>query len=783
MPHNKLFKKHSLSSQLLVAFLLIALIPLTIISAITAYNYEQSLKKNIETSLNAIAERQAYHIENYMKERQKDALTLAKLPDTVRAIRAFSQVFQECAGVDCANYETTDQRFRGFLSYYQESFGYTNLLLISTDGTIFFSARKSNMLGTNILKESESRSHLVRAFEDARNNQHVCVSDFTLYKDTPTGFIAVNVMEDSSIVGIAVFEINNSELYQVVNNHTGLGETGETTIAARDGNFAVFLIPTRHDFAAAFRTKTRIGSREGIPVQQAVQKMSGSGITLDYRGEEVLAVWKYLPTPRWGMVVKIDTVEAFTPVKRIRMLAILIVIITTVLASILSLVLAHSISQPIIRLTLLTDSIANGDFSQKIELSSKNEIGQLALSFSKMTAKLSLARERIETQNEQLVGKNRELEKALEDLAQKHKELIKSKEDLIKSHKRAEQIFAALSDVLPGTILDGKYKLEDKIGAGGFGAVYKGIHLMMHRPVAIKVFRPSPANSSVESLERFHLEAISTCRINHPNAVSVLDSGISGNQIAYLVMELLQGKTLAAELEEKGKISVRRAAEIILPVCDVLHKAHSSAIVHRDIKPDNIFLHKSGEGEVVKVVDFGIAKLQEDSASINIQNLTEAGSLLGTPAYMAPERLEEKPYDGKADVYSVGIMLYQMLTGKVPFQPESGGFWAIMVLHISQPPTPIREVEPNISTDVEAVVMQALEKDPQKRPNAKELAEKFAAAVGISADDFSSGDSYNTSENRMASEQPTATTKLKPTASNRSEETSSLKQPFLESEE
>src|SRR5262249_36060406 len=157
-------------------------------------------------------------------------------------------------------------------------------------------------------------------------------------------------------------------------------------------------------------------------------------------------------------------------------------------------------------------------------------------------------------------------------------------------------------------------------------------------------------------------------RVNHPNAVSVLDSGVSAEGIAYLVMELLEGRSLTEELREKGVLPPARCAEILMPVCDVLTKAHASGIVHRDIKPDNIYLNRTAVGEVVKVVDFGIAKLMDDTGGQNNESLTVTGGLLGTPTYMAPERLENKPYDGKADVYSLGIMLYRMLAGRVPFQ-------------------------------------------------------------------------------------------------------------------
>ena len=186
-------------------------------------------------------------------------------------------------------------------------------------------------------------------------------------------------------------------------------------------------------------------------------------------------------------------------------------------------------------------------------------------------------------------------------------------------------------------------------------------------------------------------------------------------------MGLLEGRRLAEELAEKGKLPPLRSARILIPVCSVLASAHAAGLVHRDIKPSNIFLHKSNQQEVVKVVDFGVAKLMDESPEDNAQSLTATGALVGTPFYMAPERFENKPYDGRVDVYSSGAMLYEMLCGCLPFRAQEKGLLAIAGMHLTQEPRPLRLVNPHVPESLEAIVLKALAKDPALRPTAEEL--------------------------------------------------------------
>lgn len=336
----------------------------------------------------------------------------------------------------------------------------------------------------------------------------------------------------------------------------------------------------------------------------------------------------------------------------------------------------------------------------------------------------------LESKRMELELKQRDLESANRELERQNVELSHKNEELVRAQLRTNLIFSALSDVLPGTVLDDKYRLDEKVGAGGFGAVYKATHLGLNRQVAVKILKPSPGNGAPEALERFRQEAISATRLSHPNAVRVMDFGVSSAGIAYLVMELLEGRTLKEVLQERTSLPLDRCAAILVPVCRALDEAHAANIVHRDIKPDNIFLHDGDQGEVIKVVDFGIAKLVDSAEVPEMQGMTETGVILGTPDYMSPERLSGGRYDGRSDVYSVGVLLYQMLSGKLPFKLErDAGPYAIALKLMTEEPPTLREIVEDVPPAIDDLVARALSKNPDKRPSAREFADQLIAAT------------------------------------------------------
>ena len=293
----------------------------------------------------------------------------------------------------------------------------------------------------------------------------------------------------------------------------------------------------------------------------------------------------------------------------------------------------------------------------------------------------------------------------------------------------AERAEGSLGDPIAiGTLLADRYLLEERLGAGTYGVVFRALDQREQRPVAVKILKRILGDST-EAIERLRRESLAAGRLDHPNAVEVYELTITPEGTAFLVMEYLEGRSLDHELREHGPLPARRCAEIVLPVCEVLAAAHALGIVHRDIKPANVFLQRTGSRDRVKVLDFGLAKPL--GAAALADNLTLAGSILGSPACMAPERLRNQPYDVRADTYSVGIMLYEMLTGRLPFVSTDGDPMAVVTMHLTETPRPLRELRPELPAEVEEIVLSALAKDWQHRPQAAALGRRLAAALSM----------------------------------------------------
>ena len=263
-------------------------------------------------------------------------------------------------------------------------------------------------------------------------------------------------------------------------------------------------------------------------------------------------------------------------------------------------------------------------------------------------------------------------------------------------------------DPLIGKTIDGRYAIEGILGEGGMGTVYRARHTTLGRALALKVLRTDLAEET-ELAARFLQEAQATAAIKHPNIVSITDFGRLPDQRPYFVMELLSGRTLAALLKAGGALPARQATRIAMSIAAGLEAAHAARVVHRDLKPENVFLIDD-EGKELRIVDFGAALVMGGS------RLTKQGIVFGTPHYMSPEQAGGKPVDHRADVYALGIILYEMLTGRVPFEGDT--YMGVLTQHMFVAPPPPSQIVPDLGGKlgaIEAVVLRALEKDPNDR--------------------------------------------------------------------
>jgi len=276
--------------------------------------------------------------------------------------------------------------------------------------------------------------------------------------------------------------------------------------------------------------------------------------------------------------------------------------------------------------------------------------------------------------------------------------------------------------------LSRRFRIVRRLGAGGMGSVFLAEQLGLgNRPVALKVLLRKLLDDP-EFLLRFQNEAASTARIRHPNVVTIHESGQSDDGSPYIAMEYLEGETLRQILKRRGALPVAECAEILQQVARGLNSAHKLGILHRDLKPDNIFVTRAEEGEIlVKIVDFGLAKMRESATH------TLTGTMLGTPAYMSPEQclgMKSEELDARSDLYALGIIVYEMLTGRVPFHSDTPiGY---VHKHIMETPPPLRAVAPSLAAppQLETVVMKALAKERDKRQaSVQELSREFSAAA------------------------------------------------------
>lgn len=288
-------------------------------------------------------------------------------------------------------------------------------------------------------------------------------------------------------------------------------------------------------------------------------------------------------------------------------------------------------------------------------------------------------------------------------------------------------------DTLVGKEIKGLYRIERKIGEGGMGAVFQATKLEDQSQVAIKIISPSLCGNQ-RFLKRFKREAKVGSVLSHPNIIKVFEYGETEDNMLYMVMEYIPGDTIRGYLQKNGAVSVERTLELLKPLCEAIDTAHNRNILHRDLKPENIILYNEGGKEVLKLADFGLVKLlQPDGEITKGSNLTEVGEVFGTPHFMAPEQVLGQVPGAPADVYSIGVMAYQMLTGHLPIEVDPPDVRKLLVRKVSEDIGPISKKYPNVPSHLDSVITKVLIRDPKDRyQGAAEFLEAFTNAYETS---------------------------------------------------
>jgi eukaryotic-like serine/threonine-protein kinase len=315
-------------------------------------------------------------------------------------------------------------------------------------------------------------------------------------------------------------------------------------------------------------------------------------------------------------------------------------------------------------------------------------------------------------------------------------------------------------DSLVGTTLAGKYRIDARLNEGGMGTVYRGCHVLMDKTVAVKVLRPSLA-ADEKIVARFSREARAASRITHPNAISVTDFGEDESGHVFLVMEYLSGKTLKHVIREDGPLPLARVVDITRQIGDALNAAHEQGVVHRDLKSDNIMLLDTMTGDHAKVLDFGIAKINEPDGVVDT-SLTAPNLVIGTPQYMSPEQCsQDAEIDARSDIYSLGVILYEMLVGHVPFSGDSPTI--VMMKHLQEPVPSVLEERSDVPPSVARVVARAMAKVRDNRyQTVAELVEDLTIAAGMTIHRIGPVGVANTAETLVRREDPDEVTVVRP---------------------
>lgn len=412
------FRHFSITTKFILWFLIIALAPIIVSTYISYRSSRNVLIDEVSKILLAIAENKANQVNVYLNKKIEDVVQLSHMSDVILALERFDKAFDASRKADSPEYGAVDEEFRPFLSYYQNSFGFEDLFLIRVYGDVVFSVKRKKLLKSIYVEGPYKDTQLANVFIEANKSKQTEVSDFEYFPQVNKGyvFIASPVFRGGEVIGVVVAQLGTEEISRLIQDYSDLGKTGEIALAAKIGNEVVLITPLRFDRDAPFKRKAPIGSKEYPKIQRAIKGEKGSGITVDYRGQEVMSVWRNLPIFRWGMVVKMDTIEIFAMAKQLRNNLLRISIILLLIVAVIAIVVARTVSRPIQTLTSTSSEIAGGNLKARVDIRTEDEIGELAQSFNQMTDKLVKAKEDVEQKNAEIEVQKKMLEQVNKEL-------------------------------------------------------------------------------------------------------------------------------------------------------------------------------------------------------------------------------------------------------------------------------------------------------------------------------------------------------------------------------
>jgi HAMP domain-containing protein len=418
------------------------------------------------------------------------------------------------------------------------------------------------------------------------------------------------------------------------------------------------------------------------PESLATDTGGGVPLSTEWEGQHLIGVAGAIRSPggdlRGGFAAlrsREAELAAFNTLRRTMLLA---VGLGVILALVFAFVQARQISGPVRRLAVATRKVQDGDYSVDIEVASRDEIGQLSQAFKGL----------------------------VEDLKEKDalvEYMMQASGGAPTQQMATTQVGEALR---PGAVFAGRYEVKEILGSGGMGVVYRAFDRELQEPLAIKTLRPEALTGGSVALERFKQEIRLARRIAHRNVVRTYDLGEVGG-VYYLTMEYVEGTSLKQLITSRGKLPVAVTLTIGKQLCRALEVAHGEGVIHRDIKPQNMVVEPSG---FLKVMDFGIARLANPPKG---KGLTEAGMSIGTPDYMSPEQLSGSELDARSDLYAAGVVLFECVTGRVPFEAETT--WALVAKHLEEQPPDPRSLNAEVPEALAAMILKAMAKEPADR--------------------------------------------------------------------